>query len=559
MAANAEILAQALHFDQQGAWRAAEQLYCQVLQADPLHADALYLLGMSAYRRGRPDLAVESLRRAVALKPTTAFFHCHLGIAYRALDRLEDAIACYEKALRLQPDYGEAHNNLGAAFRGQGRLRESKECYEQALRCQPDFPPAHSNLGVAYQAEGRLDEAADCFRQALRLQPHFAEAYINLGTLLLAQAKLDESVSCYRQAVRCRPDYPVAHCDLGAALQRQGNAREALACFDEALRLKPDFADAHLAKSYTLLLAGDFERGWPEYEWRSRCPDFIMPRWRGPQPAWDGSPLGGRTILLHAEQGLGDTLQFIRYVPLVQERGGRVVVEVQAPLAHLLQSCSGIDQVIARGEVQPPFDVHAYLLSLPGLLSTTVATVPAKVPYLTADPALVAHWRTQLSAVPGFKIGINWQGSREHKMDSLRSVRLLEFAPLASLQGVHLFSLQEGAGTEQLGTLAGAFPVTDLGSRLDGPSGAFMDRAALMTNLDLVVTVDTALAHLAGALGVPVWVPLAFAADWRWLLDREDSPWYPSMRLFRQTRLGEWAPVFERLAAEVQKLLGSCA
>jgi hypothetical protein len=269
------------------------------------------------------------------------------------------------------------------------------------------------------------------------------------------------------------------------------------------------------------------------------------------QPAWDGSPLGGRTILLHAEQGLGDTLQFIRYAPLVQQRGGTVLVQSPAPLARLLARCPGVDRLVAPGPAPTEaFDVHAPLLGLPGLLGTSLATVPARVPYLFADAELTAHWRQQLGAIGGFTIGIAWQGNPRHPRDRDRSIPLLQFAPLAGIEGVRLLSLQKGPGRDQLAALAGRFPVTDLSHGLDD----FLDTAAVLMNLDLVITADTALAHLAGALGVPVWVALPFAPDWRWLLGRENNPWYPTMRLFRQAQRGNWESVFDRIVSEVSQV-----
>jgi hypothetical protein len=295
---------------------------------------------------------------------------------------------------------------------------------------------------------------------------------------------------------------------------------------------------------------GDFERGWEEYEWRWKKAK-VTPR-DFPQPLWDSSALEGRTILIHTEQGLGDTLQFIRYVPLVKQRGGTVIVECPASLGQLLASCAGIDRLIASGAPLPPFDVHAPLLSLPRIFGTTLANVPAEVPYLSADPALVEYWRSELSSVAGIKIGIAWQGNPRFPADCMRSIPLTHFTPLAQVDGVRLFSLQKGTGSAQLAAVASYLPVIDLADRLDETSGGFMDTAAVMKNLDLVVTSDTSIAHLAGALGVPVWVALALGGDWRFLVGREDSPWYPTMRLFRQTQMGDWDSVFERIAAELR-------
>jgi tetratricopeptide (TPR) repeat protein len=555
MATTDEALALAEQYRGRGDLQLAEQLCCQILQADPHNPDAHYELGMIAYQVGRPDQAAEHLGRAVSLRPSAAAFHCHLGLAYSALGRIEEAVACNQQALRLQPDNAEAHNNLGIAYRAMGRLGEATTCYEQAVRYQPDFAGTHNNLGAAYQAGGRLDEALGCFREALRLQPRFAAAHVNMGVALLAQAKPDEAIASLREGLRLLPNYAAAHLNLGLALQATGKREEALACFEQAVRLTPRFAEAHLAIASARLLAGDFERGWPEYELRLRCPQFTVPRLPSSHPAWDGSPLEGRTILVRAEQGLGDTIQFIRYARCLQHLGGRVIAEVQPQLLPLLQSCPGIDRLIGQGETLPPFDVHAFLLSLPRLFGTNLTNVPADVPYVAADPALVAHWRNELSAIDGFKIGIAWQGNPTVKLDFLRSFPLTEFAPLAAVEGVHLISLQKGAGSEQLRGLADRFAVLDLGSRLDETSGAFMDTAAVLMNLDLIVTVDTALAHLAGALGVPVWVALGTNPDWRWFLARADSPWYPTMRLVRQQQPCRWSEVFEGIAGAVRKLV----
>jgi hypothetical protein len=288
---------------------------------------------------------------------------------------------------------------------------------------------------------------------------------------------------------------------------------------------------------------GRFEQGWPGYEWRWKVEEFgALPPLH--QPQWDGSPLEGRTILIRTEQGLGDTLQFIRYIPLVHRRGGRVILLSQPPLTRLQACIPGVERLLAHGDPVPEFDVHVPLLSLPGLLGTRLETVPADVPYLEAEPPLVEAWRHRLGSYPGFKVGIVWQGNPKYLQDRARSTCLAQFAPLARVPGVHLFSLQKGPGAEQLTARTEWFPVTDLGSGL----ADFADTAAVLKHLDLVVSVDTSVAHLAGALGLPVWVALPHAADWRWLMGRDDSPWYPTMRLFRQTGPGQWEDVFRRIA-----------
>jgi hypothetical protein len=331
-------------------------------------------------------------------------------------------------------------------------------------------------------------------------------------------------------------------------LQAQGRLDEAVAWFTLALERTPELGSVHMNYALACLQRGDFARGWTEYEWRFHCREH--PILAQGMPPWDGSPLHGRSILLWAEQGLGDSIQFIRYAPAVARRGGRVIVSCPRLLVRILATCPGVAQAIPEGAPQTDFDCHAPLMSLPRIFGTTVDTIPAEVPYLEADLALATLWRDELARFGGFRIGIAWQGNPDHKKDRHRSFRLARFQPLASVPGVRLFSLQKGPGTEQLDELAGRFPVTDLGGRLDD----FTDTAALVQNLDLVITPDTSLAHLAGALGVPVWVMIPFASDWRWLLGREDTPWYPSMRLFRQRRWGDWDEVFSRMARELSAI-----
>jgi hypothetical protein len=384
-----------------------------------------------------------------------------------------------------------------------------------------------------------------------RLAPKKPETHYLQGLLSAKQQRLDEAETSYRRSLELRPGHADTLLNLGNTLLDLGRVEEAATTVQELVRLQPEHPDAHKNLGIFLLRVGRWQQGWPEYEWRWRCKEQAPRPFR--QPLWDGSPLAGGTILLHAEQGLGDTIQFIRYAPLVKQRGGRVVVECQPALLPLLARCPGIDQLVASGKPLPVFDVHAPLLNLPGIFRTTPATVPASVPYLFADDALVQRWRDELRSVPGFRVGIVWQGSRKHKEDRRRSVRLERFAPLAAIPGVRLISLQKGPGSEQLADQGGRFEILDLAGRLDERSGPFMDTAAVLKCLDLVITVDTAGAHLAGALGVPVWVALAFAADWRWLLDRDDSPWYPTMRLFRQKQPGDWDGVFQRMAQELAK------
>jgi tetratricopeptide (TPR) repeat protein len=585
MATTADLFNLALQHHQAGNLHQAEGHYYQVLQADPYHADAMHLLGVLAAQVGQFERAAECHRRALQLAPHVPGYHFDLAIAYRRLGRRTEAIESYQQTVRLQPDNVGAHNNLGNALREEGRLEEAIRHYRLALQYKPDFADGYNNLGNALYDLGRLDEAEANYREAIRLNPEYVAAHSNLGVVLadlgrweeavasdrlvlrwqpdnagahnnlghvLTQlARFDDAVAHLHEALRLDPGYVDARNNLGVALHEQGNLDEARIIYDQVLEMQPDHVDAHFNRGLLRLLSGDLERGWSDYEWRERRKDYRKRTWQ--QPRWDGSALAGRTILVYAEQGLGDSLQFIRYAPLLQERGGRVLVECPPVLAELLATCPGVERVIPTGSPLPAFDFQAPLLSLPGLCRTTLATIPANIPYLRADPQRAAYWRDRLDGFTGFKIGIAWQGSRHHKGDHLRSFALAQFTPLTALPGIRLFSLQKGPGTEQLENMGGGLPVTDLGTSFAADS--LMDAAAAMTALDLIITVDSALAHLAGALGLPVWVALPFAPDFRWMREREDSPWYPRMRLFRQARVGDWDDVFQRITGAVKDRL----
>jgi tetratricopeptide (TPR) repeat protein len=573
----AELFESGVRYHQSGDLQEAERLYRQILQEEPSLADAHSYLGVLLQAVGRGQEALACFEQVVLLNPDQANAHNNLGNAFRCQGRLEEAVACLRQALRLNPQHAYAHNNLGAALLDQGHRALAIECYRQALRLDPAFANAHYNLGSALAAEGQPAEAVECFRQALRFNPGLVDAHNNLGNLLKDQGHIAEAIECYREALRINPHDIKAHNNLGVALRDHGNLAEALECFRQALTIDPREAEVHnnlgiafmwlgqleesleqfelalrihpdhkralLNRSLQRLLRGDWERAWPDYEQRWVQAD-VTPR-SFQQARWDGSRLDGKAILVYAEQGLGDTIQFLRYLPLVRQLGITVCFECQPALTNLLAGIAGVDQIVAAGAPLPHFDVQAPLLSLPGIFGTTVSTIPAPVPYLRADSERREWWRKELEPLGGFKIGIAWQGNPEVKGDCYRSFPLTCFEALARVEGARLVSLQKGPGTVQLS--AQTFPILDLSDRLDREA-AFIDTAAVMMNLDLVVTVDSALAHVAGALGVPVWVPLSLAPDWRWLLERTDSPWYPTMRLFRQDRLGDWESVFAEMA-----------
>jgi Tfp pilus assembly protein PilF len=558
----------------------AERLCREVLETDPDNADARGLLGAECLFMGRLAEAAEHLEKAVRFNPRFAAAHVNLGIVRTAQEnpdeaaahfrqalsinpldartlvrladvlqkqgRLEDAAAAGRRAASLAPGEARAYFGLGMTLARLGRFEEAEGSYRQALRLSPDSVETMVNLGNVLIERGDLEGTIDLLRQAIALRADFTQAHINMGGVLASLGRYAEAAARYGEALRLRPDSADVHDNLGALRMKEGRLEEAMEHFETAVRLKPDHAEARLHRAIGWLVSGDFDRGWPEFEWRWRSRGFQERQL--PRPRWDGSSPARRTILLYAEQGLGDTFQFVRYAHLLKALGANVIVECQEALVRILHGCPGIDRIVPRGDPLPEYEVQAPLLSLPGLLRTTVDTIPANVPYLTADPALVDRWRQELPGGDGLRIGIAWQGNPKYSADRERSIQLARFAPLARLPGVRLISLQKVHGTDQIAAVSRDFRVIDFGSRLDNANGAFMDTAALMMNLDLVVTSDTAIPHLAGALGIPVWLALPKAADFRYLLRREDSPWYPTMRLFRQTEAGNWDEVFERMA-----------
>ena len=471
-----------------------------------------------------------------------------LAIAWKLFQAgdLAGALRVYSKVVEIEPRVVAAWQMIAAIHQLQGRLDQAITSYEQVLGLDPNHVEALNNLGVALHSQGKIESALDCLQRAARLEPDYADAHSNLGNVLQEQGKLDEAVASYRQALRLEPAYFDALNNLGNTLRAQGKLAESAAAYERALHVKPDNPQVRMSRALCWLQMGDFERGWAEYEWRLNCKEFSIPAFR--HPRWDGSPLQGRPILLYADHGLGDSIQFIRYAPMVKARGGRVIVACQAPLARLMATCPGVDQVVAEGSLLPDFAFYAPLMSLPRIFGTSLASIPAQVPYLAAETALVEQWHRELGQGGGFRIGIAWQGNPRYLRDRQRSFRLGQLEPLAHFAGVRLFSIQKGFGIEQIAELDGRFAVTDIGSRFTD----FMDTAAVMREIDLVITLDSSLAHLAGALGAPAWVAIPIAADWRWLTEREDSPWYPTMRLFRQKRWGDWDEVFERMAGELE-------
>lgn len=500
----------AIQYHHAGKLASAEPIYRQVLERDPDHADAMALLGLIAHQTGNQDAAIELIERSLEFAPAVPWPHNNLGEAYRAAARIDDAIERYRTAIEIKPDYADAWNNLG----------------------------------IALAAKGQLSQAEEAYRTATHHNPRSAQAHANLGDLLDQTGRPNEAIAAWQQAVVSNPNYAKAHHNLGVAFGDQGDYATALRHSTRAVELEPDHADAHFNLGVIHLLNGDFLRGFEQYEWRQRCAGFAATHARFAAPMWDGSPLEGKTILLHAEQGLGDALQFARYMPIVAARGGRVVLQCQPELVRLLQSAGGASHIVGRGEPVPQHDVHCPLLSLPRIFRTEVDTVPVRVPYLSVDHATLNMWRSRIRPSAKLKVGLCWQGSREHKNDKNRSIPPALLTSLADVQDVEWYCLQKRTSL--------ALPSPDI-TMFDLMPDAhdFDDTAAIVSQMNLVITVDTSVAHLAGALGKAVWTLLPFAPDWRWMLRREDTPWYPTMTLLRQPTKGNWKHVMDRARAKL--------
>jgi Flp pilus assembly protein TadD len=475
-----------------------------------------------------------------------------------------DAEYYLREILKLFPDDADALNKLGTVVWQQGRPLEADACFRRAHELDPNDFAIVNNLATSCWEQHRCDEAAEYYRQTLAINKDCAEAWMYLGSVLINLGDFEEAIRCLNEALALRPESPEAIATIGAALVQLGRDNEAMAHYDEALRLRPDYPEGHRSRAFALLADGDYERGWPEYEWRFQC--RRQPCRTPPGQRWNGEDLSGRTILLYAEQGLGDTLQFIRYAGVVKERGARVIALCHRALVRLLKCCNEIDEVFEKDGRLPHYDYCAPMMSLPGIVGTTLETVPNKFPYLAADPKSIEAWQpvleegiARLGLSRPFRIGIAWQGSLRTYIDRWRSFPLEAIAPLADVPGICFVALQKGAALDQLRSLAGQYPIVELPGSIDGGEDErdFLDTAAVASQLDLVITPDTAVSHLAGSLGLPVWLAVSYVADWRWLKVREDSPWYSTMRLFRQTKPGDWERVFQRMAEALRERLGA--
>ncbi|AUN33187.1 tetratricopeptide repeat protein [Niveispirillum cyanobacteriorum] len=563
--------------------------YQALLKAHPTFADVLHPLGIAFQQIGRHAEAAEAIGHWVTLVPQDYDALINLSNSLLALGRAAEAVQVSQRAAALRPDAAGAHAILAQALHASRDLAGARDSYERALALEPNSAECLFNFANLLVDGGLVEEAVERYRDALKVRADLPEVYVNLANNLVRLGKADEAIGYYHIALRLRPGMPEALVNLGNALFiHTGDLDGARRCFEAVIARVPTYRDAlnnltslameagdmvtavrharrmlevhprdqlmHTTAAGLFMSLGQWEEGWQHFEWRWLRPNLPVPLRDFGRPEWRGEDISGKTILIHHEQGLGDSIQFVRFVQQVVARAAQVVLEVPSNLLALYRLAITGVTFATFGEPLPHFDVHIPIMSLARVLCATVDRVPAPIPYLKADPDRVNAWRDRLPK-GGFRIGVVWQGKPGTGVDRGRSFGLEHLAPVARVPGVTLISLQKGFGLDQLDRLPDGMKVQTLGPDFDEGPDAFMDTVAVMQHLDLIISSDTSVAHLAGALGCPVWVPLKFAPDWRWMRNREDSPWYPrTMRLFRQTTAGDWAGVFQRLATEVALL-----
>lgn len=584
-----EILKAAIQSHQAGNLQEAEQLYSQVLEKKPDHPLALHSLGIVAHQKGQNDIAADLIGKVILSNPEVPQFHNTQGLVFEALDKIDEAIASYEKAISLNQDYAEAHLNLAIAFQSKGdfdtavekceqiislfgdsaniynlmayslqqkgQLEKAIESYEKVIQLEPDFAEAYNQIGVIFNTREQYDGAVENCKKALKLDANYTEAYNNLGVALNGCEQYAEAMENYEKAISLEPDFSEAYYNLANCLRDQNRCEESIAIYEKAIQIEPNYAKAHWNLSHALLQTGKFSQGWSEYAWR-RKPELgiILYPHKYEQPYWDGCSFEGKRLLVHCEQGFGDNIQFIRYLSMVKERGGTVILESRKPLFKLFGQIDGVDEfVMADPDGEAPdidFDLHTSPLDMPMIFDTTLDNIPCKVPYLHAEPARTEYWKSQVDS-EYLKVGLIWAGCKFHGNDRNRSCRLRNFHPLSKIEGVKLYGLQEGFAAWQADELPSDMEVISLGEEFED----FADTAGAIENMDLVISVDTSVLHLAGAMGKPVWAIIPFEPEWRWMLERQDTPWYPTMKLFRQKERQNWDELFSRVSQQLQILV----
>ncbi len=540
-----KLLQDARDHHKSGRFSEAESLYRKILELRPNNAEIQSKLGAALASQGKIVQSVSILNKALEYDPNLVEAHVNLGGVLLIQEKIEAAISSFQQAILLDSNQTAAHINLGNTFLKQGKFNDAANSFNHALKLEPNSPQALNGIASTSMKNSKLEEAYDFFSRALKALPDQPEILSNMGILLRNQGKYVESEKILRKAIAIQPKIAEFHINLGNTLKSQSDIEGAMKCYQQSLILAPNNADAHWNKAQVLLSLGFIEEGFREYEWRTKCTDYQLHIWRPNGPSWDGSNLNGKKILIYCEQGFGDSIQFIRYAKLLAAMGATVIVKCQPKLKELFKTIPEISQIISHIDKSITYHFHVSALSLPYLIGTNLETIPAEVPYIFLPK------RKAIDLISNGKknIGIVWAGSSTHKNDQLRSTTLENFKPLLNTKGFNFYNLQYGERSKDIKTFGLENTLINLEKKLDG----FMSTAILIEKLDLVISIDTSIAHLAGSLGKPVWTLLSFVPDWRWMLERVDSPWYPSMRLFRQSAPGDWKGVIENVQKELRQ------
>ena len=542
---------------EQGEYQQAQTFFQRVLKLRPDLAETHCSLGNLWKKTNKTEAAITSYRRAIELKPGYVASYNNLGVIMNEKGDQDQAIAYFEKTLQLAPDHADACNNLGRIFYDQEKFLQAEVWCRRAIELKPGLSMAIYNLGRILQGQQKFEEAAAVLRIALTIFPADPDLHLNLGNILMELDQPAAAAACFQQVLKFVPDSAEGETNLGMTLAAMDDYQGAIQCYESVLKRHPEEINAHFYLSLDLLILGDYPRGFREFEYRLQLKDSA--KFDPSQPKWTGEPLVGKTLFLVSEQGLGDMIQFVRFAAKVKQLGGTILFCCIKPLVKLLSNIPGIDRIVPYGDPMPEYDYYAPLMSVPGIIGTTLEEIPSllSVPYLKPDPDLVAYWKERLGPrkLGEMRVGLAWQGNPENTMDRYRSIPLKSFVGLSQVPGLRLVSFQRNQGVEQIPPMMAQLPLTCFMDEPGREVDSLLDSAALMSLMDVMISVDSAPVHLAGALGVRTWLLCRKQSEWRWMLDREDSPWYPSIRIFRQTVIGQWDDVIEKVTQELKQLV----
>ena len=556
-------LQQAISLYQAGQLLQAEQICQQILRDYPQDAEALHMLGVIAYQVGESKIATGLISQAIEIDSNQYVFFNSLGAALQKQGSLEESIQAYQQAIQIQSGDADSYSNLGVALQEQGSLEESIQAYQQAIQIQPNHPEAYNNLGVVLKEQGRLEESIQAYQKSIEIQPKSAEAYHNLGNVLREQGSLEESIEAYQQAIQIQPDYAEAYSNLGNVLREQGSLEESIEAYQQAIQIQPGSAETHNNLGLILLLLGDFHQGWKEYEWRLKCSNFSSENRNFPQPYWNGIHLNGKSVLIWAEQGIGDEIMFTSILPNLSQMTEKIISECDQRLTPLFQRSFPQIQFFSRANPPHPrlLDKNIdYQMPIGGLgqwfRTNEKSFLSGQDSYLHACPKKVLQMKRKYQQLADGKllVGISWKSTGiNQRRASLKSTVLKDWTFILSGKNCFFMSLQYGDVKAEINTFTNQTEIPIYQDKEIDSFQSLDDFAAQVAALDLVISIDNSTVHVAGALGKPVWTLLPFTPDWRWMLNRSDSPWYPSMTLFRQKEIGDWDGVFQQIKLELMQ------